>query len=44
MGLFFSRVEVSFVRTSSAADGYAFGPAGNDRNQARVVAEAGILF
>jgi hypothetical protein len=41
---FFIRGDVSLVRASSDAIGYAFGPSGLDRNQTRGVIEAGFLF
>jgi Putative beta-barrel porin-2, OmpL-like. bbp2 len=41
---FFTRGELSFVRTRDLVPGSAFGPAGLDQNQPRGVIEAGFMF
>jgi Putative beta-barrel porin-2, OmpL-like. bbp2 len=41
---FFTRGDISFVRANGFTPGDVFGSAGNDRNQARGVIEAGFLF
>lgn len=41
---FFGRVEASYVHARDTQAGSAFGGAGNDASQARVLLEAGILF
>ncbi len=42
--LFFTRAEFSYVKAARTTAGYAFGPAGNDTTQARVLLETGFLF
>ncbi|HKR31027.1 MAG TPA: outer membrane beta-barrel protein [Terriglobales bacterium] len=41
---FFARGDLSFVRANNIAPSAAFGPAGTNRNQPRVVVEVGFLF
>ena len=41
---FFTRGDLSFVRTTDFTPGSAFGPAGTNANQARGVIEMGFLF
>ncbi|MEZ0226378.1 MAG: outer membrane beta-barrel protein [Alphaproteobacteria bacterium] len=41
---FFSRAEASYVRADDITAGSAFGSAGNDRSQTRLVFEAGSIF
>lgn len=41
---FFGRVDASYVRASDTTAGSAFGSAGNDSSQTRLVLETGILF
>lgn len=43
-GRFFVRGELAYVRTEDATSGSTFGDNGTQRDQARVLAEAGILF
>jgi hypothetical protein len=43
-GIFFVRGEVSYVGVTSGASGLMFGENGRDNSQARVVAEAGLIF
>ncbi|RAK57761.1 outer membrane beta-barrel protein [Phenylobacterium deserti] len=43
-GVLFVRGELSYVRLSDFESGLGFGGAGEDRNQVRAMAEAGILF
>ncbi len=41
---FFGRVDASYVRASGTTAGSAFGSAGTDSSQGRLVVETGILF
>ena len=41
---FFTRVELSWVKASSTAPGYAFGGSGTRGSQTRALVEAGVLF
>ena len=41
---FFARSEFSYVKANKITSGAAFGPAGNDPSQSRVVLEVGMLF
>ena len=43
-GIFFMRQEVSYVHANSITPGFAFGKAGNQRGQARLMIEGGIIF
>jgi len=43
-GIYFARLEGSYVGTSGAAAGTAFGKSGNAKSQERLVLEAGVLF
>ena len=43
-GMFFGRLEGSYVGASSTSLGLAFGSAGKSTSQERLVLEAGILF
>jgi putative OmpL-like beta-barrel porin-2 len=43
-GLYFVRGEASYVRATDTTAGQAFGPAGTNESQARVMLETGILF
>lgn len=43
-GIFFLRGEASFVGTSKAAAGSAFGTKGTDKSQVRALIETGVLF
>ncbi len=43
-GLYFLRGDVSVVHAFSTTPGFAFGPAGNTKTQARFVLETGIMF
>jgi hypothetical protein len=43
-GIFFSRIEGSFVQAISTTPGSVFGRSGNAKNQARFLLEAGIVF
>ncbi|MBV9552009.1 MAG: outer membrane beta-barrel protein [Alphaproteobacteria bacterium] len=43
-GIYFARIEGSYVGLTSIAPGSGFGRAGNTKNQERFVVEAGILF
>ncbi|HWB47716.1 MAG TPA: outer membrane beta-barrel protein [Stellaceae bacterium] len=43
-GIYFARLEGSYVGVSSAAPGAAFGKSGNSKSQERLVIETGILF
>jgi hypothetical protein len=43
-GIFFIRDELSYVRANNVTPGLAFGRSGNNRSQARVVLEAGVIF
>lgn len=44
VGMYFARVEASYVRTINATSGAAYGYSGTANNQARFLLEAGILF
>jgi Putative beta-barrel porin-2, OmpL-like. bbp2 len=44
VGVFIARAEISFVKATSTAAGYAFGPYGNNSSQTRAALETGILF
>ena len=41
---FFARGEVSWVKAGAITDGFAFGSAGSNTSQTRVLVESGILF
>lgn len=41
---FFTRVELSYIKASSAVPGYVFGDSGTRTSQARALVEAGVLF
>lgn len=41
---FFGRIDASYVHASDTVSGSAFGPAGNDTSQGRLMLEAGVLF
>lgn len=43
-GIFFARIEGSYVRALNPTPGAAFGPAGTSHSQARAMLEAGLLF
>jgi putative OmpL-like beta-barrel porin-2 len=43
-GIFFARLEGSYVGVSDPAPGFAFGKSGNSKSQERLVLETGILF
>lgn len=43
-GIYFARLEGSYVNVSDPAPGFAFGKSGNSKDQARFLIEAGILF
>ena len=43
-GIYFARLEGSYVGLSDTAPGAAFGKSGNSKSQERLVLEAGILF
>ena len=43
-GGFFGRVDLGFVHAGTYAPGSVFGPAGNNNNQTRAVAEIGYVF
>jgi Putative beta-barrel porin-2, OmpL-like. bbp2 len=43
-GIFFARVEGSYVGASSITPGFAFGKAGTSGSQARFVVETGVVF
>ena len=43
-GIFFMRQELSYVHANSITNGFAFGKAGNQRGQGRVLIEGGIIF
>lgn len=44
VGMYFARIEASYVRTINASQGAAFGYNGSANSQARFLVEAGILF
>ena len=41
---FFGRTELSYVEANKNISGAAFGPNGNNKNQARLLIEVGLLF
>jgi hypothetical protein len=43
-GIFFMRQELSYVHANSITNGFAFGKAGNQRGQGRVLIEGGVIF
>src|SRR5262245_47361745 len=43
-GIFFMRQELSYVHANSITPGFAFGKAGNQRGQGRVLIEGGVIF
>lgn len=43
-GIYFVRPEVSYVRAINVTPGFAFGTSGNDKSQARLMVETGVLF
>ena len=43
-GIFFMRQELSYVHANSTTPGFAFGKAGNQRGQGRVLIEGGVIF
>lgn len=44
VGMYFARLEASYVRAINATEGTAFGVSGTANNQARFMVEGGILF
>jgi hypothetical protein len=43
-GIYFMRQELSYVHANSITNGFAFGKAGNQRGQGRVMIEGGVIF
>ena len=43
-GIFFGRIEGSYVQASSVTPGFGFGKSGNSKSQARFLVEAGVIF
>lgn len=43
-GIFFARIEGSYVQASSTTPGFVFGKTGNAKDQARFLFESGIVF